>query len=614
MSGTRNPQDAQIAASIGLALNLLNAGQWAAAEVHLARVLSARPLEPDALQLLGLVRAMQNRPAEAEALYRRSLAARPAQAHVQMNLGNVLLTLGRPVEAIEAYRAAVRLKPDYGEAHANLAGALHNQGDLEGAERSYRLALKHQPQSVKAPLGLSGVLNDLGRPVESEAVLRQALVKKPSDPRDNAALEHNLGVALKLQRRHEEALAHYDRARAMTPQESTIDYNRGNVLMSMGRSEEAEAAYKSALAKNPLNLAAHHDLNGLYYSQKRDAEFLRSYDEALQKAPRALPLLLQKGGFLLKCDRFAEAQDIFARAALIEPKSAGAQNGLAFAFTKLGAFDRAIEAYERSLGLAPHDVTTKTNLASTYLQAGESRSALPFAEAALAQTPLDQNTLAVMELVLRANDDPRAQLLNDYETFLQIFDLDPPEGFSDMESFNAELNRYLDGLHTNKREFVDQTLRGGTQTFERIFDAGHDLVERLRKRIEEAIATYIARMAASETHPFLSRRRDGFAFSGSWSSRLHDCGYHTNHIHPKGWISSCYYVAVPDVAAEPLAKQGWFKVGEPSFDAHLKEPVRRSVEPKPGRLVLFPSYTWHGTNPFHSQQSRTTIAFDAIPR
>ena len=60
--------------------------------------------------------------------------------------------------------------------------------------------------------------------------------------------------------------------------------------------------------------------------------------------------------------------------------------------------------------------------------------------------------------------------------------------------------------------------------------------------------------------------------------------------------------------------QGWIKFGEPSFDAHLGEGIRRKVQPQPGRLVLFPSYMWHGTVPFRSQQIRTTIAFDVTPK
>jgi hypothetical protein len=38
------------------------------------------------------------------------------------------------------------------------------------------------------------------------------------------------------------------------------------------------------------------------------------------------------------------------------------------------------------------------------------------------------------------------------------------------------------------------------------------------------------------------------------------------------------------------------------------------VKPKPGRLVLFPSYMWHGTVPFTTDEARMTIAFDAVPK
>ena len=111
----------------------------------------------------------------------------------------------------------------------------------------------------------------------------------------------------------------------------------------------------------------------------------------------------------------------------------------------------------------------------------------------------------------------------------------------------------------------------------------------------------------------LLRRRSGdFRFSGSWSSRLADCGYHVDHIHPKGWISSCYYVAVPDAVRDESARQGWIKFGQPAARQELTP--RRAVQPAPGRLVLFPSYMWHGTNPFRSEAVRTTIAFDVVPQ
>jgi hypothetical protein len=48
-------------------------------------------------------------------------------------------------------------------------------------------------------------------------------------------------------------------------------------------------------------------------------------------------------------------------------------------------------------------------------------------------------------------------------------------------------------------------------------------------------------------------------------------------------------------------------VTTPALDAEL------SIRPEVGQLVLFPSYFWHGTLPFHSDQPRLTVAFDVVP-
>jgi hypothetical protein len=127
------------------------------------------------------------------------------------------------------------------------------------------------------------------------------------------------------------------------------------------------------------------------------------------------------------------------------------------------------------------------------------------------------------------------------------------------------------------------------------------------------VARYIADLAVNAQHPFLARRSMRFAYSGSWSSRMQDQGFHVNHFHPEGWISSAYYVSVPKVTANAHARQGWLKFGEPGLDISLKDPVRHAVQPVPGRLVLFPSYMWHGTIPFHEAAVRATVAFDVVP-
>jgi len=61
------------------------------------------------------------------------------------------------------------------------------------------------------------------------------------------------------------------------------------------------------------------------------------------------------------------------------------------------------------------------------------------------------------------------------------------------------------------------------------------------------------------------------------------------------------------------AEAGFLTLGEPQAELKLDLPPTRLVEPKPGRLVLFPSWMWHGTRPFGAGE-RMTVAFDvAIP-
>ena len=84
-------------------------------------------------------------------------------------------------------------------------------------------------------------------------------------------------------------------------------------------------------------------------------------------------------------------------------------------------------------------------------------------------------------------------------------------------------------------------------------------------------------------------------------------------MHPKGWISSALYIAVPDEVAGATDDAGYIQFGAPEDKLGLNLPSVRTVKPEVGKLVLFPSYMWHGTVPFESSQSRITVAFDIVP-
>ena len=59
---------------------------------------------------------------------------------------------------------------------------------------------------------------------------------------------------------------------------------------------------------------------------------------------------------------------------------------------------------------------------------------------------------------------------------------------------------------------------------------------------------------------------------------------------------------------------GGLKFGEPDIDLGADGEARRKIQPSTGRLVLFPSYMWHGTVPFESDEPRMTVSFDVVPK
>ena len=172
----------------------------------------------------------------------------------------------------------------------------------------------------------------------------------------------------------------------------------------------------------------------------------------------------------------------------------------------------------------------------------------------------------------------------------------------------------LRSIHKARGEYLDQSVRGGTQTDGPLFCRIEPEIRRLRAAIVEAVDDYRRALPPLDPeHPLLSRSRDRLIrFTGSWSVRLRSGGHHSNHVHPLGWISSAFYVSLPKRQPDEPEDSGWFTLGSADERLDLDIEPWRKIEPREGRLVLFPSWMWHGTVPFRDGD-RLTVAFDVAP-
>jgi tetratricopeptide (TPR) repeat protein len=560
----------------------------------------------DALYAMARVRMQQTRWDDAVRYLTQANAAKPGQPLFLLHLGQVLGMLRQPKPAIAALSEAVTLKPDFPEAWCELGN--HQQLMLQrtAAENSYRHALKLRAGHGPAKLGLGRLLLSMGRYAEAEEILTRGRDEKHELDLMTALLDHLLIVQAR-QNQQEAALETIARLQALDPARIDLQQKKIDVLLDLMRFDEALNLMQAMLERNPSNIELHRQYNDILYQLGRDEVLLTSYD----RAPQTTNLQIGKAVFVFTQDRIAEANALFSDALAREPDSLEALSGVSASLDMMGRHDEALTLLEKAALRQPDEPLLQAALASNALHRRDPEKAVALLQKLLVLMPHHATSLSRLSTAWRMMGDVRDESLMGYDELVRVFDLEPPAGFSSMAAFNEELEQYLATLHPPTREFVGQSLRGGTQTRRHLFGAGHALVERLKLRIDEAIGRYIAELERDPDHPLRSRRAIGFGFAGSWSSRLSDCGFHVNHIHPSGWISSCYYAGLPEAVKDTQTKQGWIKFGEPDIDVGLS--FRRAIQPAPGRLILFPSYMWHGTIPFRAPTTRTTIAFDVVP-
>ncbi|HXB51178.1 MAG TPA: tetratricopeptide repeat protein [Rhizomicrobium sp.] len=594
--------------SVALGWQLLQTGNLAAAD-DVAHQLLKRGLSDDLVPLVGAIRLQQGRFSEAAPMFERIRALHPAHARFAYLHGTALAGMHQLEAAVTAWQAAIQQDPGFADPYLALGRVQRQLGQKQEAIDTYRKLLRALPNNVDGYIALSSVLAEAGQFAEAEAPLRRAL-RHTSDAKVLASIHNNLAIVLSQINRHEEALENLDRTQSLAPHLPSLDQRRIDRLHQLGRYEECLDLYRKLLDNNPADVQLHRGYNSLLYRMGRKEEFLASYD----RAPQTREILLGKLWFLSRQKRTVEVEAICNTLLARDPLDAMALANWANNLTTLGRPREALALFESVINRRGASPGYFSGGAGAALMIGDPDKAEQLCLEGLRIDRFDQTCLALLGLCWRMKDDERDEGLNGYGSLVRVFDLKPPEGFSSMESFNAELGAYLDRLHPNTDAYLEQSLLGGTQTEGMLFGSGHVLVDKLKARIEEALTYYIADLPANDHHPFLMRRAKGFRFTGSWSCLMRGQGRHVNHLHPEGWISSAYYVTVPKETEDRDARNGWIKFGEPSLDLPLKDAIRRAVQPMPGRLVLFPSYVWHGTIPLQASSARTTIAFDAIPQ
>jgi len=590
------------------ALAAQKAGDMPHAEQCCRDVLTLNPNQPDALQFLGLICRNTGRLDEGEEMMRRSLAINPNQPHVWSNLGNILRTRGQSVEALACYDKAIAQNQNYADAYQNRGLVKFDMRDFEGSVGDFSHVLAAKPQHLAA-LNMTGCCQrELEQFDAAEASFKKVLILKP----DHVGALHNLGLTFKVRERHDEALTKYEEAMAIDPSVPELNYNFANALFEKGELAKSIDAFERTIAIKPDYLEAHKTLNMIYWQYDMLDKHLQSYTTAMQAMPQSLALRHQYAEELILHERWAEARKALSSSMLLFEDDARTHHLLAL-IGQSSDLTEANKHFLQAVECDPDNIGIRQDFARYLIVHGDYEGALQQLGHAEMLNPDDQQTIAYKGVCWAQMGDDRADWLNDVKTFIRPFHIETPEGYDSIADFNEALKAALLQLHTAKNQPVEQTLRGGTQTNGGLLYRPIKEIQEARGAFEKAIQQYIADLPYDLDHPLMRRKSNNFKFSGSWSVRLQDEGFHINHVHADGWLSACYYVDVPDAVHDEEGKQGWIKFGETSMYMGDRETIAEAYKPEPGLLVIFPSYMYHGTIPFHSSAHRLTLPMDVVP-
>lgn len=529
------------------------------------------PIEhPKAIHLLGLVEKDAGNLTVAAELLDRAAHIDPTDQEIAHNQGLLARQLGQFEGAEAAFRRALSLKSDFSQANISLGRLFIDLGRWDEALTLYQDLVNVEPSSLPARYGLATAQLELGATDAAERAF-DALIEEGNDRPE-------------------------------------IRFMRSRARLELGRTdaglEDLWLAYRTG--PTPLTLKT---LAGILW-MKGDADVL---DELLSEAVMQPQLAVQAAEILRQRGTPEDALRALDKAKSSFTMPPDADSVAAMAYIDIGDAESALTAAMACLDADPQNRVATGNLISALLMLGRADEALRHIKPMRDAEANGQHWIAYEATAYRLMGLADYESLVDMQRFVRPYELPVPEGFDSIEAFNARFIEALDRWQIYETRPLDQTLRLGVQTPRDLTFIDDPVIKAYIEALDTPIRQYMHDVGSADDHPLTQRNTGNYKIAGCWSVRLQGGGRHINHVHPHGWISSAYYAAVPEDTLKGDSKAGCIKFGEPPFETVPPSPPQKWVRPKPGLLVLFPSFMWHGTEATAEGTTRITAPFDVVP-
>jgi tetratricopeptide (TPR) repeat protein len=366
--------------------------------------------DPRLLVALAEAYERQEKWTEAVATYERAASLGAPTADLKARWAGALLnTPGdeNATRARELLQGLVAEEPSDDRAFYMLSQVHRRLRSFDAAEAAARRVIALQPDSLWGPYALAQVFEsrrDYARVVETLGpVLSKWVPSRAAPARHGLTLLTHLGFAQLQLGQNDNAIATFDRARALAEGDSVYDIYLAQALVAArrfddalrvmapirekqagdfrvsqlvvralsgaGRSDEAVALLQKAVAAAPSEPAAYLALADLLSEGKRESEAHRVIDDALKRFPKDPTVHFQRGALYERAGEMNHAEAAFKEVLALDPNHAPTLNYLGYMFAERGVrLDEALSLIERALTIDPDNGAYLDSLGWAYYQ------------------------------------------------------------------------------------------------------------------------------------------------------------------------------------------------------------------------------------------------------
>ena len=300
------------------AAQAMTAGKLDVAERDLQSVLRTAPGDYRALDLLGVVRVLQQRDSEAEQLFLWAIQKHPDFAPTRAHLGLLYVQKSHIEEAIPQLREAMRIDPSRRDASDALLRILQDQARTAAESGDYAKALPSLTEAEKyAP--------------------------------ENLDVQFELGTVELQLSLWEDAVATFQRVLQLRANDSLAHYNLGRAFMGLSRFEEARQQFASYVEARPEDASGHCALGMTLGALERVPEARQQFERSIALAPDQTESHFRLGLVELDANDLDQAATNFRQVLAHDSHHAGALSALGRVAFEQKRYSDAIDLLQQAI-------------------------------------------------------------------------------------------------------------------------------------------------------------------------------------------------------------------------------------------------------------------------